>query len=95
MPGERTREAMLDPGASADTPVRNQGPGRSLPEPDAGHPLQRVGGHKVRPRTRAPRSQVSSANRNHVCKRGDIRGMILLDEPVLSANKAGSGRGGP
>jgi len=25
---------------STDTPVRNQGPGRSLPGPDAGHPLQ-------------------------------------------------------
>ena len=30
---------------SADTPVRNQGPGRSLPGPDAGHPLQGAGGH--------------------------------------------------
>jgi len=28
---------------SADTPVRNQGPGRSLPGPDAGHPLQGAG----------------------------------------------------
>ena len=43
VPGERTREVMLDPGASADTPVRNQGPGRSLPGPDAGHPLQGAG----------------------------------------------------
>jgi hypothetical protein len=31
---------MLDPGASADTPVRGQGPGRSLPGPDAGHPCK-------------------------------------------------------
>ena len=30
---------------TADTPLRNQGPGRSLPGPDAGHPLQGVGGH--------------------------------------------------
>ena len=30
---------------SADTPLRNQGPGRSLPGPDAGHPLQGAGGH--------------------------------------------------
>jgi hypothetical protein len=30
---------------SADTPVRNQGPGNSLPGPDAGHPLHRAGGH--------------------------------------------------
>jgi hypothetical protein len=43
--GQRTREVTLDPGASADTPVRNQGPGRSLPGPDAGHPLQGAGGH--------------------------------------------------
>ena len=43
VPGERTREVMLDPGASAGTPVRNQGPGRSLPGPDAGHPLQATG----------------------------------------------------
>jgi hypothetical protein len=42
-PGARTREVKLDPGASADTPVRNQGPGRSLPGPDAGHPLQAAG----------------------------------------------------
>ena len=28
---------------STDTPVRNQGPGRSLPGPDAGHPLQGAG----------------------------------------------------
>jgi hypothetical protein len=41
--GERTREVTLDPGASADTPVRNQGPGGSLPGPDAGHPLQGAG----------------------------------------------------
>jgi hypothetical protein len=43
VPGVRSREVMLDPGASADTPVRNQGPGRSLPGPDAGHPLQGAG----------------------------------------------------
>src|SRR5690348_262695 len=40
VPGERTREVMLDPGTSAGTPVRNQGPGRSLPGPDAGHPCK-------------------------------------------------------
>ena len=32
-----------DPGASTDTPVRDQGPGWSLPGPDAGHPLQGAG----------------------------------------------------
>jgi hypothetical protein len=32
VPGERTREVTLAPGASTDTPVRNQGPGRSLPD---------------------------------------------------------------
>jgi hypothetical protein len=30
---------------SADTPVRDQGPGGSLPGPDAGHPLQGADGH--------------------------------------------------
>ena len=43
VPGERTREVTLDPGASANTPVRSQGPGSSLPGPDAGHPLQGAG----------------------------------------------------
>jgi hypothetical protein len=28
---------------SADTPARNQGPGLSLPGPEAGHPLQGAG----------------------------------------------------
>src|SRR6266567_4131381 len=32
--------ATLDRGASAPPPVSNQRPGRSLPGPDAGHPLQ-------------------------------------------------------
>jgi len=32
---------------SADTPVRNQGPGGSLPGPDAGHPLHGAGGHQL------------------------------------------------
>jgi len=32
LPGQRTREVTLDTGASADTPVRNQGPGPSLPD---------------------------------------------------------------
>jgi hypothetical protein len=41
--GGRTREVTLDPGASTDTPVRRQRPGRSLPGPDAGHPLQGAG----------------------------------------------------
>jgi hypothetical protein len=30
---------------NADTPVRNQGPGGSLPGPDACHPLHSAGGH--------------------------------------------------
>ena len=34
----------LTPETTADTPVRNQGPGRSLPGPDAGHPRQDAGG---------------------------------------------------
>jgi hypothetical protein len=40
---DASRKVMLDPGVSTDTPVRNQGPGRSLPGPDAGHPLQAAG----------------------------------------------------
>ena len=45
-PAERTREVTtLGAGASANTPVRRQGPGGSLPEPDAGHPLHGAGGH--------------------------------------------------
>jgi hypothetical protein len=48
LPAARTREVMLDPGASTDTPVRGQGPGRSLPGPDADHPLYRAGDHRVR-----------------------------------------------
>ena len=47
--GQCTRKVTLDPVATADTPVRNQGPGRSLPGPDAGHPLQRAGGHSAVP----------------------------------------------
>src|SRR5258708_9963745 len=43
-PGERTRKAALDLGASADTPVRRQGPGGRLPGPGDGHPLQVAGG---------------------------------------------------
>jgi hypothetical protein len=43
--GGRTREVTLDPGASADIPVRRQGPGGSLPGPDAGHPLKGAGDH--------------------------------------------------
>ena len=45
VPGVRTREVMLDTGASTDTPARDQGPGGSLPGLDAGHPLHSVGGH--------------------------------------------------
>src|SRR5271165_6808547 len=33
----------LSVGASAPPPVRDQGPGGSLPGPDAGHPLQAAG----------------------------------------------------
>jgi hypothetical protein len=38
----------LSVGASAPPPVRDQGPGSSLPGPDAGHPLQAAGGHHGR-----------------------------------------------
>ena len=47
MPGERTREVTLDPGASTDTPGRNHGAGASLPGPDAGHPLHRARRHRA------------------------------------------------
>ena len=43
VPGQRTRKVTLDPGDLYGTPVRNQGPGRSLPGPDAGHPLHYAG----------------------------------------------------
>ena len=36
-------KSRLTLAASADTPVRNQRPGGSLPGPDAGHPLQGAG----------------------------------------------------
>jgi hypothetical protein len=45
VPSERTREVTHDPGASADTPVRVQGRGGSLPGSDPGHPLHSAGGH--------------------------------------------------
>jgi hypothetical protein len=38
------QDPPLSVGASAPPPVRDQGPGRSLPGPDAGHPLQAAGG---------------------------------------------------
>ena len=37
------RDPPLSVGASAPPPVRDQGPGRSLPGPDAGHTLQGAG----------------------------------------------------
>ena len=60
MPGERTRKVTLDL-VSTDTPVRNQGPGRSLPGPDSGHPLHGAGGHgAVSRRPRGVRSTCDS-----------------------------------
>jgi hypothetical protein len=41
-------KSRLIPETSTDTPVRRQGPGRSLPGPDAGHPLHSAGGQRVR-----------------------------------------------
>jgi hypothetical protein len=44
VPGERTSaKSRLTLETSPDTPVRDQGPGGSLPGPDAGHPLQGAG----------------------------------------------------
>jgi hypothetical protein len=43
---------------SADTPVRKQGPGRSLPGPDAGHPLHATGGHEAVSMTRNIRGMI-------------------------------------
>ena len=40
----------LSGGASAPPPARDQGPGSSLPGPDAGHPLQAAGSHRERSR---------------------------------------------
>ena len=51
----------LDPGASADPPVRSQGPGRSLPGRDAGHPLHGAGSHGELPGSR--RDRCGSGNR--------------------------------
>jgi hypothetical protein len=55
VPGQRTHEVALDTGVSADTPVRNQGPGRSLPGPNAGHPLQ-AAANGASPRNTRPRA---------------------------------------
>ena len=71
VPAERTRESRLIPETSADTPVRSQGPGGSLPGPAAGHPLHGAGRHCEFPadtwaRTRAPSSGVSFVNGGHV-----------------------------
>jgi hypothetical protein len=38
-------KSCLIPETSTDTPVRKQGPGGSLPGPDAGHPLHGAGDH--------------------------------------------------
>jgi hypothetical protein len=51
--------ATIDRGASVPPPARNQGPGTSLPGPDAGHPLHAAGGHgdancRARPQTTCP-----------------------------------------
>jgi hypothetical protein len=48
----------LSVGAPAPPPVSNQGPGQSLPRPDAGHPLQGAGGHGqiIEERSRTGRS---------------------------------------
>src|ERR1700736_4910338 len=62
--GERTREVTLDTGASTDTPAKDQGPGMSLPDPDAGHPLHGEGGHHSEDEG-APRCQASGANGSH------------------------------
>jgi hypothetical protein len=40
------RDPPLSVGATAPPPVRNQGPGRSLPGLNAGHPLQGAGSHE-------------------------------------------------
>ena len=48
VPGERTREVTLDP-KSLRTLRSNQGPGQSLPGPDAGHPLHGACCHRAVP----------------------------------------------
>ena len=53
---------------TAGTPVSNQGPGRSLPGPDAGHPLHGAGCHGVqtvltRPQTTCPLRARSASQR--------------------------------
>jgi len=66
---------------SAGTPARDQGPGGSLPGPDAGHPLHRAGGHDLTTRTRAPRCQTSSTNGSHGGSHGNERLPDCLDVP--------------
>ncbi len=43
--GERTREVTLDPGDLCGHSGQKPRARRSLPGPDAGHPLQAAGGH--------------------------------------------------
>ena len=43
--GARALAGLRSGGWPAEYPVRNQGPGRSLSGPDAGHPLHGAGGH--------------------------------------------------
>jgi hypothetical protein len=66
-----------------DTPVRRQGPGRSLPGPDASHPLHSAGNHRAR-------STVKTCNRPS----RDIRGMILDDAEGGHAESPGSSSDG-
>ena len=54
------QDPPLSGGASAPPPPRCQGPGGSLPGPDAGHPLHSAGGHEVRNARRDRRRRARS-----------------------------------
>ena len=73
--------ATLDRGASIPPPGGSQGPGRSLPGPDAGHSLQGSGGHEE---TATP---LSTAHLGPGPAR-DIHAMILPGEPSPSTDIA-------
>jgi hypothetical protein len=83
LPGERTREVTLDPGASTDTPVRGQGPGVSLlPGPGAGHPCTvRAVARTATDSNSTSQRQASAVNgtrrRSHIARQLGISGLKI------------------
>ena len=63
-----------------DTPVRSQGPGRSLPGSGAGHPLYGAGGHGERSTIRNMRGMASAAEeRSDRVQAGKVHKFAKLD----------------